>query len=215
MPFSAARHWMQLHASTLTAAVVVLAMSVGLAWQTADWLRFLRAPVQDSTPASTQPQPAPASNQQLAQLFGASVRDNTMPAPATNLRLTLLGSFVHAAPQRSSAIIRHEGSEARRYQVGDELPNGILLHAVYADRVELERNGRRESLSFPRSHSADNAMTYLPSATTTDTQGQLDELEADNLEQLRERMDALRQQMDASGASPADAEPTDQPTESD
>jgi general secretion pathway protein C len=205
---------MQLHALTLAGAVVVLAMSIALAWQTADWLRFLRTPALDSTPNSKQ-QPAPANSQQLVQLFGADGRDNTTPPPATDLRLTLLGSFVHADPGRSSAIIRHEGSQAQRYQVGSEMPNGIRLHAVYADRVEVERNGRRESLNFPRSQSSDHAMAYPPSETSTDTLDQLDELEADNLEQLRERMDALRQQMDASGASPTDTEPTDQPTESD
>ncbi len=214
MPFSAARRWMQLHAPTLAGVVVVLAMSIALAWQTADWLRFLRAPAPDSAPNSAQRQ-APVSSQHLAPLFGASSLDDAPPAPATNLRLTLLGSFVHADPKRSSAIIRHEGSQAQRYQVGSEMPDGIRLHAVYADRVEVERNGRRESLNFPRSQSSDQAMAYSPSETSTDALDQLDELEADNLEQLRERMDALRQQMDATGAAPTDAEPTDQPTESD
>lgn len=214
MPFSAARRWLQLQAPALAGVGLVLAMGMGLAWQTADWLRVLRAPAQGGTPDSTQ-QPAPAASGQLAQLFGAGARDESAPVPATHLRLTLLGSFVHADPERSSAIVRPEGGEARRYRVGDELPNGIRLHAVYPDRVELQRNGRRESLSFPRSQSDNQAMTYPSGATTTDTLNQLDELEADNLAQLRERMDALRQQMDASGASPADAEPTDQPTESD
>lgn len=214
MPSPAARRWMQLHSPTLACALVVLAMSLALAWQTSDWLRVLRAPTQGDTPTQAQ-QPARASSQQLAQLFGAGELDAAAPAPATNLRLTLLGSFVHADPARSSAIVRPEGGEARRYRVGDELPNGIRLHAVYADRVEVERNGRRESLSFPRSQSDNQAMTYPSSETSTDALDQLDALEADNLEQLRERMDALRQQMDASGASPTDAEPTDQPTESD
>lgn len=214
MPSPAARRWMQLHSPTLACALVVLVMGVGLAWQTTDWLRVLRTPAQGDTPPQAQQQTR-ASSQQLAQLFGAGERDAAAPAPATNLRLTLLGSFVHADPKRSSAIVRPEGGETRRYRVGDELPNGIRLHAVYPDRVELQRNGRRESLSFPRSQSDNQAMTYPSGATTTDTLNQLDELEADNLGQLRERMDALRQQMEASGASPADAAATDQPTESD
>ena len=42
---------------------------------------------------------------------------------------------------------------------------------------------------------------------------QLSELESDDLVQLRERMDALRQQMQASGRVPDSPEPTEQPTE--
>ena len=187
-------------------------MSISLAWQSAEWLRLLRTP-----PATSELNPSapstPANHPQLGQLFGHSQSDNA-DAPATNLRLTLLGSFVHADPKRSSAIIRSEGSPAQRYSVDSEISSGVRLHAVSADRVELLRNGRRESLSFPLSQAQDSANTYN-SNSAEDSLEQLSEMENDNLAQLRERMDALRQQMEASGTLPADAEPTDQPTEND
>lgn len=214
MPLSAPQRWMQLHATTLVGVAVILAMSVSLAWQAADWLRIVRTPPVASAP-NADPQSSHASSRHLDQLFGSSRQDNNAPPPVTTLRLTLLGSFVHADPKRSSAIIRSEGSEPKRYGIDSEVSSGVRLDAVYADRVELLRNGRRESLAFPRIPSSDNSQIYTPTETATDALDQLNELEADNLAQLRERMDALRQQMEASGTLPADAEPTEPPTESD
>jgi len=212
LPVSATQHWLQRHAIALAAIAVVLAMSISLAWQSAEWLRLLRTPPATSELNPSAPN-APASHPQLGQLFGHS-QPGSADAPATNLRLTLLGSFVHADPKRSSAIIRSEGSPAQRYSVDSEISSGVRLHAVSADRVELLRNGRRESLSFPLSQAQDSANTYN-SNSAEDSLEQLSEMENDNLAQLRERMDALRQQMEASGTLPADAEPTDQPTEND
>ncbi len=212
MPLMATRRWMQLHATTLVGVVVVLAMSISLAWQTAEWLRLLRAPAVLGTPNTASLLP-PASGQGLEQLFGSS-QSSEAPPPATTMRLTLLGSFVHADPKRSSAIIRLDGNQAQRYGIDSEVIGGVSLHAVHTDRVELLRNGRLESLAFPHNRSSDQGMVYAPDAAATDAQDQLDQLEAGNLEQLRERMDALRQQMEAAGTLPADAPPTDQTTES-
>jgi general secretion pathway protein C len=204
---------MKRHATTLVGIAVSLAMSVSLAWQTVDWLRLVRTPG-NVDPLNTTNTPAPTSNQRLDQLFGASGTDSRTP-PATSLRLTLLGSFVHADPKRSTAIIRLESDPAQLHAIDSEVASGVRLHAVYADRVELMRNGRLETLAFPHSQSADDSANYSPSAGTLDTLDQLDDLEADNLSQLRERMDALRQQMEAAGTLPPDTEPTEQPTESD
>lgn len=216
MPFLASQRWLQRHATTLVGLALVTAMSVSLAWQSADWLRLLRAPVTASSIAA-QDAPVTALPQEIGQLFGNSGATSDAPAPSTNLRLTLLGSFVHADPQRSSAIIRNEsrneGSSAQRYSINSEISSGVRLHSVSADRVELMRNGRRESLSFPISNSATSSLQSSASEISADPLEQLSEMESDNLHQLRERMDALRQQMQDSASLPDAAEPTEQPTE--
>ncbi|WPC06672.1 type II secretion system protein N [Pseudomonas benzenivorans] len=212
LPLTATRRWIDRHATTLAGIAIVLAMSISLAWQTADWLRLLRTP--PGIDAFDAPRNAPTPlTQGLELLFGSSTLDGDAPPPATSLRLTLLGSFVHSDPQRSSAIIRQEGSEAQRYGIDSEVANGVRLHAVYADHVELLRNGRRESLAFPHSQSGGDNLSPVQYDAAPDNLDQLDELEAGNLEQLRERMDALREQMEAAGTLPPDAEPTDQTTE--
>lgn len=210
MPLSAPKPWLQRHAITVVSFVLVAAMSISLAWQTANWVRLLRAPVAASNSAATPA--ATALPPEIGQLFGSDVPSDRL-APDTNLRLTLLGSFVHADPQRSSAIIRSEGSVAQRYSVDSEISSGVRLHAVAADHVELMRNGRRESLRFPlHTSAAGNLQNYTPDVMA-DPVEQLNDLQDDNLSQLRERMEALRQQMQDSGSLPVTAEPTEQPKE--
>ena len=212
MPFLASQRWLQRHATTLVGLALVTAMSVSLAWQSADWLRLLRTPAK-TTETSAHSAQTTAQPTEIGQLFGTSSVANDSPAPNTTLRLTLLGSFLHADPQRSSAIIRSEGSSAQRYTINSEISSGVRLHAVAADRVELLRNGRRESLSFPISNSATSSLQSSTSEIAADPLEQLSELESDDLVQLRERMDALRQQMQASGSVPDSPEPTEQTTE--
>ncbi len=208
---------------------LVIAMSISLAWQAAAWLRLLREP-NDSVASAPPPSVQPPSVDNMQRLFGpASVAGNG-PPPATNLRLTLHGSFVHSDPQRSSAIIQREGSKPRRFGLGEELDNGVKLHAVYRDRVELERNGRLESLPFPASHASNAGVDsdngeeggygapppYEGTQTPADAGDPLSGLQEENADMLRQRMEALRQQMESAGNSlpPPDA-PTDQPMESD
>ncbi len=71
----------------------------------------------------------------------------TTNAPDTKLRLELNGVYLAPEASDSSAIIVEKG-KADRYKVGDELPGGVTLHEVYADRVIIERNGRLETLRF-------------------------------------------------------------------
>lgn len=212
MPLLAPQRWLQRHATTLVGIVLILAMSVSLAWQSADWLRLLRAPVVASN-SSTNKTPVVALNPEISQLFGSNSTASEGIAPSTNLRLTLLGSFVHADPQRSSAIIRSEGSTAQRYTIDSEISSGVRLHSVAADRVELLRNGRRESLSFPLNDSSAGSLQSNTQDVMADPLEQLSAMESADLSQLRERMDALRQQMQDSGTVPSDVEPTEQPTD--
>ena len=212
MQLTAPQRWLQRQATSLAGIVLILAMSISLAWQSADWLRLLRAPVAASSNSASEA-PVIASNPEIGQLFGTSSATNDGPAPSTNLRLTLLGSFVHADPKRSSAIIRSEGNSAQSFTVDSEVAPGVRLHSVAADRVELMRNGRRESLSFPLNSSTAGSLQSNTQDAMADPLEQLSEMESDDLSQLRERMDALRQQMEDSGSLPETAEPTEQPME--
>jgi general secretion pathway protein C len=186
---------LQQHAPALLGLLLVTLMSASLAWQSADWLRLLRAPttVADSTLEIRQ---TAITEPLIGQLFGEHYNSNA-PAPSTSLRLTLLGSFVHADPQRSSAIIRSEGQSAQRYTLNSEITEGVRLHAVAADRVELMRNGSRESLSFPLERSANSGLQSHTQDEMADPLEQLSDMQTDDLNQLREHMDALREQMQA------------------
>lgn len=204
---------MQQYAIALLGAALLLAMSLSLAWQMADWLRLLRAPASIDQVDSPQSLPR-TSGQHLATLFGSDSHAEQRLAPADDLGLLLLGSFVHADPAQSSAIIRSQEHKAQRYSVGSSLAGAIRLEAVYADHVELRRNGQRLSLGFAHNASQAQATSYTDATLTPDALNTQGEAHADNLAQLRERMAALRDQMASVGALPTDAEPTEPLTES-
>lgn len=189
-------HWLQRHAPALVGALLVLAMGASFVWQTRSWLRLVDAPTQAPEQQGT-PTAVSQPLQNLEPLFGPAPKAQPSgPPPNTNLRLTLLGSFVHAGPDKSIAIIQYEGGKPRRFTAGDEITSGVKVHAVYRNRVEIERNGRLESLSFPEPRSRFTSVggaTEDPSASVID---ELNGLQEDNAAELRERMEKLRQQME-------------------
>lgn len=213
MSISALSQRLKANAPSLIGMLVLIALSVSLVWQSADLLRLVRGPVPQ---ASSQPTASLQQRAQapIAQLFGTPRQTDSGPAPATNLQLTLLGSFVHSDPQRSSALIQRQGESAQRYTVGMEVSDGVRVDVIHADRIELLRNGRGESLAFPRHQSEQYSYTPPAEAAAQDPVQQLERLDQDNLEQLRQRMQMLREEMEASG-TPSEETPSDQPMESD
>jgi general secretion pathway protein C len=214
-------HWWSLQAPLLLAIVLLLGTAVHLAWRGSAWLNLLR-----SEPVVALPRPqAPITSvapPQLANLFGLPPRAAPVAPPATTLRLTLHGSFVHPDPARSSAIIQRDGGPARRQTVNSQLDPGVRLHAVYPDRVEIDRNGQLETLPFPRRRQAlaGSGVSAVPASAAAEAPAasseQLAVLQEERFRQLRERMATLRQRIQGNTAEAAVlAPPTDSPTQSD
>jgi general secretion pathway protein C len=90
-----------------------------------------------------------------AHLFGSAALTaasgaDAAHAPATNLALVLAGVLAAEEPDRGLAILGEAAATAKVYTVGQNVPGGAKLHAVYDDRVILDRNGALESLLLPR-----------------------------------------------------------------
>ncbi|MFI4913749.1 MAG: type II secretion system protein GspC [Steroidobacterales bacterium] len=89
-----------------------------------------------------------------AHLFGRSRPSEAAgDAPTTTMPLVLAGVLAVADPSKGQAIIGQNPTAAKLYAVGAQIPGGARLHAVYADRVLLERNGGLETLLLPRTQS--------------------------------------------------------------
>lgn len=71
-------------------------------------------------------------------------------APQTSMPLVLAGVIAQKDPNTGQAIIGPSANVGKLYGVGDAIPGGARLHAVYGDRVLLERNGALEALMLPR-----------------------------------------------------------------
>jgi general secretion pathway protein C len=92
-----------------------------------------------------------------AHLFGAAppaAGTGGADAPATNLALVLAGVLASDDPLKGVAILGEAVTSAKVFAVGQSVPGGARLHAVYNDRVILDRNGALEALFLPRQRAA-------------------------------------------------------------
>ncbi len=72
------------------------------------------------------------------------------PAPLTSLPLVLTGIISADDPQNGLAILGQTAANAKVFAVGDSVPGGAKLHAVYNDKVIIDRGGILETLMLPR-----------------------------------------------------------------
>ncbi len=96
-------------------------------------------------------------------LFGVAptpVEGNGTNAPQTSMPLVLTGVIAANDPRDGLAILGPSAAATKVYAVGDNIPGGARLHAVYSDHVLLERNGQLEALALPRQFAGEG----LPSA---------------------------------------------------
>ncbi|WP_120996377.1 type II secretion system protein N [Stutzerimonas urumqiensis] len=201
----------QRHAPLVAATLLLCLFAVYLAWQVMQWMALMAAAETAGTDAVQATGAAP-DLARLEQLFGPPPASQAGGAlPASDLNLTLHGSFVHADPARSSAIIEQSGKPPERYSPGDEITSGVRLERVLPDRVELSKDGRQQVLAFPTSRSSgtsSNAGDYPDPSTGLPPGTAPVDPEAALMEQ---QMEALRQQME--GVMNEQAQPTDAPME--
>ncbi|AHL76025.1 secretion protein XcpP [Stutzerimonas stutzeri] len=197
------------HAPLIVSAVIVVLFGFFLAGQIRTWLLLTQAPTA-ATADSNQPAGVAPDLQRMEGLFGTSATAGQPYSPGVSSSdLTLLGSFVHADPARSTAIIKLSGQPPQLYRVEQELESGVRLHNVQPDRVEILRGGRVESLHFPSVRSATAVPDNLPDYSEPAALDQPDP----QAEMLQQQMEALRQQMEGAD-TPPDTMPSDeQPTE--
>jgi general secretion pathway protein C len=84
-----------------------------------------------------------------------------------NHDLVLSGIMAADDPRYGLAIIGQTAQSTKVYAVGDNVPGGAKLHAVYSDRVIIDRGGQLETLALPRQIAAGGA---LPSASALQTE---------------------------------------------
>lgn len=145
---------------------VALLLAILIGWQVAKMIWMLvpapgvdQLPPIKSAPRAETPAPAAAVSVERivdAHLFGEASAEETVviveteDAPDTQLSLELRGTIAASDEARALAIIAERGGDERIYFVGDAIPGGATLHAVYLDRVLLRRSGRLEALRLPR-----------------------------------------------------------------
>ncbi len=168
------------------AVSVVLVLAI--AWQAAKltWALIPGVPADSPAPALSPitPEPTGSSAQTVnidrimdSALFGeisAEVEESTtaaisvLDAPDTTLQLQLKATVSDTQENRLGAAIISNGTEERTYTVADviEEAGGAQLHAIYSDRVILNRSGNLETLRLPNEYSRTNPGAVYASPPT-------------------------------------------------
>ncbi len=143
------------------AGVAGLLVGMQLALLITQFFRDGPAPAPAFTPApagaAATPPPVDVAAIVNARLFGANAAatpSDPSAAPPTSMPLVLAGVLADPDPKRGFAIIGESAATARLRVVGDSLPGGARLHAIFGDRVIIERGGTLESVTLPRRSSA-------------------------------------------------------------
>ena len=148
---------------------VALALVVAIAWQLARiiWLlmpgssagdEIIAPPGQFSMPAAQLAGQVDMQSITTAHIFGEANAGVVVEAPQqtyenlaeTRLSLLLKGTMPNTDQESSIAIIADNRNEEKVYFIGDTVTAGATLHAVYADRVVLNRSGTLEVLKLPK-----------------------------------------------------------------
>lgn len=150
--------------------LVSLVLVILIGWQIAKMIWMLvpgsavgvAVPLPDSLPASISSSSTSTDVTAIAasHIFGIADAEQSGPIPAVApdddladtrlINLTLNGTVASEIPNYSVAIISDSGNDQKVYTIGDSVGNNTTLHAVYADRVVLNENGRLTNLKLPR-----------------------------------------------------------------
>jgi len=163
---------------------VALILVVAIAWQLARiiWMLMPGSDVGNEiiTPPTQIARAAGASTSNVdaqlianTHLFGEADPEEVVVAPQENvenlaetrLSLSLKGTIASPEEESSIAIIADNRNEEKIYSVKDTVTTGTTLHAIYADRVVLNRGGNLEVLKLPKEFPAGSAPIRRNTAT--------------------------------------------------
>ncbi|MGH8194731.1 MAG: type II secretion system protein GspC [Woeseiaceae bacterium] len=186
---------------------VTLLLAIAIAWQLARivWMLIPGSPLGDpieSRPDGAQRAAAQASGEADVEaiasthIFGEARAAAAAPPPQevhddlaeTRLNLLLKGTVAATSDTVSMAIISANGDDDKVYAVSDTVVSGTTLHAVYTDRVILNRDGQLEALKLPKEFPEGGAAPVrrsTPLATSTPVQApSLQEVVSQNVTKL-------------------------------
>ena len=126
--------------SLLTLAALAL-LGLVLAYWT--WIWFGPRP-EPRVEISAEPTGSMAS---ANMLFGRPPRVQSAEAP-TGLSIKLLGVVAATRGMPGYALVQLDAKQIYAVRAGEDIAPGLRLESVFADRVTLERNGTRETLSL-------------------------------------------------------------------
>jgi general secretion pathway protein C len=193
-------------ANRLLPGWVALLLVVAIGWQLARIIWMLAPGSALGNPVDPPPQALQAASRQgpdgpdvqsiaSAHIFGVATAGDAPPPPVeahedveeTRLNLSLKGTIAMNDSEQSIAIIADTAKDEKIYTLRDTVAPGTTLHAVYADRVILNRSGVLEALKLPQEFPRSAAPVRRPTPTPTraaDTEPSIRDVVSENVTQL-------------------------------
>jgi general secretion pathway protein C len=138
-------------AQTAVVSLVTLAALVPLGVVLAYWTWAWLAPRPEPR---AQPLADPVGRVASANsLFRSVERDQNIAGP-TGIAIKLLGVVAASGGRRGYAVVQLEARQILAVHEGEDIAPGIRLTEVHADHVILERNGTRETLTWPEKNTS-------------------------------------------------------------
>ncbi len=105
---------------------------------------------------------------QRANMFGLSAAPTGTDAPVTTMNLKLLSvlALKDEKSKLATAALGPSDTSIKVYAIGDEVPGGAHLHAIYVDRVLLDRSGSIEALLLQLRQGAPGVANPPPTAVS-------------------------------------------------
>jgi general secretion pathway protein C len=166
------QQWLD-RASHTVPQVVMVVLVIAIAWQLVQftWLLLDRGPQPQTAVMPPPMNIAPVrSGVDIQAIVNAHLFDvpalaapaDAANAPPTQANLVLSAVFASEDPAKGLAIIGESAQSAKVFAVGGAVQPGVRLHAVYIDRVILDRNGSLEALSLPKRNSGALVINRAP-----------------------------------------------------
>lgn len=166
------QQWLDRASHTVPQAVMVV-LVIAIAWQLVQltWLVLDRGPQPQTAVMPPPMNIAPVrSGVDIQAIVNAHLFDvppvaapaDAANAPPTQANLVLSAVFASEDPAKGLAIIGESAQSAKVFAVGGAVQPGVRLHAVYIDRVILDRNGSLEALSLPKRNSGALVINRAP-----------------------------------------------------
>jgi general secretion pathway protein C len=166
------QQWLD-RASHTVPQVVMVVLVIAIAWQLVQltWLVLDRGPQPQTAVMPPPMNIAPVrSGVDIQAIVNAHLFDvppvaapaDAANAPPTQANLVLSAVFASEDPAKGLAIIGESAQSAKVFAVGGAVQPGVRLHAVYIDRVILDRNGSLEALSLPKRNSGALVINRAP-----------------------------------------------------
>ena len=166
------QQWLD-RASRTVPQVVMVVLVIAIAWQLVQftWLLLDRGPQPQTAVMPPPMNIAPVRsgvdiqaivNAHLFDVPAVAAPADAANAPPTQANLVLSAVFASEDPAKGLAIIGESAQSAKVFAVGGAVQPGVRLHAVYIDRVILDRNGSLEALSLPKRNSGALVINRAP-----------------------------------------------------